>query len=360
MDDDSSIHVIDVDGTGTETLLGGDGYAYKHPRWVTAAGAPEREAREERATPDAEEAAANLAEAPGRLLYQHGYSPGSYTAHPDGGNEQLLVADSTDHALSYDGRWLTFRTAEAGTFVGTIVLIDTTTGDRREFGRGFAPVPSPDGSRIAYWEALSLDEGSHLVIVDVATGQQRAIYAEPGWQPEAPSWSPDGTKIAIFHETVSLATADHAAFEVVIIDPAKGETTVVAETSGGFLYSGPAIWSPDGTRIAFDDTVLRVAYVTGGGTRDYDVDADSVTWSPDGQRLAAKATGIYLVDAESGDVERLTNDVGGCVCDPPAWSPDGEWLAYSGADGTLRVTHLASETIISPGTEADEVRWLAQ
>ena len=63
----------------------------------------------------------------------------------------------------------------------------------------------------------------------------------------------------------------------------------------------------------------------------------SYAWSPDGTRLAfagvmdGPSAEIYLYDAVSGDVRRVSQD--NAQDFSPSWSPDGNHLLYLGADG---------------------------
>lgn len=114
-----------------------------------------------------------------------------------------------------------------------------------------------------------------------------------------------------------------------------------------------AVFSPDGTQIAFTgrlarthmegDTVLTeefedlfVAPAGGGTARRLTAleaaRAGEASWSPDGQTIAFAADtdghfDIYLVSVEGGDLRTLvpgpTNDR------EPAWSPDGQWIAFT-------------------------------
>jgi TolB protein len=109
------------------------------------------------------------------------------------------------------------------------------------------------------------------------------------------------------------------------------------------------VWSPDGTRIAFQ------SYRNGGAYTDiYMMDADGSnllqltdnpywdggsTWSPDGTRIAftsnrrAGEHGVYLyiMNADGADLVRLADDLG--EVSSPAWSPDGSRIAFQ--DGNL-------------------------
>jgi Tol biopolymer transport system component len=74
--------------------------------------------------------------------------------------------------------------------------------------------------------------------------------------------------------------------------------------------------------------------------------------------LAIRDNGIVMYNIETGETRELTNDVSGAVEYPPAWSPDGQWLAYVGADGTLRVLDIETGGIVRLQIEGDEVHWV--
>jgi dipeptidyl aminopeptidase/acylaminoacyl peptidase len=80
-----------------------------------------------------------------------------------------------------------------------------------------------------------------------------------------------------------------------------------ALTSGEFDDASPA-WSPDGTRIAF---------VSNRSLPDPDRSED---------------TNIYVVDAKPGAEPRQLTTFPGPDSGRPAWSPDGQWIAYLQGD----------------------------
>jgi dipeptidyl aminopeptidase/acylaminoacyl peptidase len=145
---------------------------------------------------------------------------------------------------------------------------------------GNAAAVSPDGRSLAIVIAGSLDpEGqSHdarLYLVDTATGRQRVELGSY----EAPSWSPDGTRIAAVAED-GLAILDVATQREVARAPWPKQDAPPEDL----------VWSPDGK------TVLAGLYGENGGAGDPQSDyfllnLASLAWTPAG--LTARAV-IWL------------------------------------------------------------------
>jgi Tol biopolymer transport system component len=197
-------------------------------------------------------------------------------------------------------------------------------------------------------------------VQDLETATRIEVYRGLGAGYDAnveAAWSPDGRRLAFFQMLPAEREDTNQRWDLSIVDADGGSITVLGSLTSQLNASGPLAWSPDGTRVAFDDDILRVADVDARTIRDYEVYADSVAWSPDGAQIAVHGGGLLLVDSASGKARRLTSDLGGAVEYPPAWSLDGRWLAYVGSDDTLRVLEVASSAILRLPNEVDEIIW---
>lgn len=207
---------------------------------------------------------------------------------------------------------------------------------------------SPDGSRIAYLDAIPAERGIYVADPDGSDPVRLTHGANDAW----PSWSPDGSKI-VFSSSAddpTLPTCEpgmdfRCPTDVYAVD-ADG-TDLTRLTHDPAPEYQPA-WSPNGDRIAFvrssggtageapliftmdvDGSDIRRAS-SGEGGSDF-----SPSWSPDGSRIAFvgfrfENTGIWLVDANGSNEHQVVGQDWYSVQDP-VWSPVGDLIAFTGS-----------------------------
>jgi dipeptidyl aminopeptidase/acylaminoacyl peptidase len=207
-----------------------------------------------------------------------------------------LTFEDTGMGLAPDGSFLVAARHDLAALpdiLEDLVVFDLATGDARVLTPGDAwydaPAVSPDGRSVAAVRTTfgSPDQATRvgLVLVDVATGEQRTLAGDLDRWPEGPTWAADGS--AVFF------TADdaghHPAFRV---DVADGRVTRL--TSEGAL--GDLCPSPDGS------TVYALRATVGAPPRIVRLDARMADQVPQALGNGIDERGILA----PGIVERLT------------------------------------------------------
>ncbi len=192
------------------------------------------------------------------------------------------------------------------------------------------PVWSPNGNRLALVDA-DADHGARIVVLDVASGQARAVTDHASGQDDQhPGWSPDGARIDFLRSPAPLLdgltgqrAASVSADGTGLTPLAFGSPTPVAD----------ADWSPDATSLAYSaGGVLLIVRVDLGATRTLvgAATAGGVAWAPAMDSIAyedALGGNLKLIPTAQGDPTDVTapSDVPDT---DPAWSPDGTQLAF--------------------------------
>jgi Tol biopolymer transport system component len=218
----------------------------------------------------------------------------------------------------------------------------------RQFeGYNEAPAYSPDGKYIAYISCRSpmikpfgagVRGGNVLCIKSLETG--KVIEINPSLhQIGYPSWSPDGSSIAIVH------WISNDRIELCNIDVQTGHFSVISKPDKNFVHFGGHGWSPDGRTFYFglrtkeaDSWNLIVRDIESGKEETIYKSGDFYTFaiSPDGRWLAITCPShedpkMKIISTTGKDSRILYNfEKGVRLGSVPstAWTTDGNYILF--------------------------------
>ncbi len=223
-----------------------------------------------------------------------------YSCNVDGSNITRLTNNNANDdcpAWSPDGSRIAFISNRSGNNELYIMNADGSNVIRKTFSEVNIQRPSwsPDGTKIAY--SSHSNGSSDIWVLGVSGGSPTLLFGKPGWEGDV-AWSRDGTKIAL--------TSDWAAFDFVhdiytINADGTGFTAFTGNIFDDIDYQEPS-WSPDGSKLAItimhDDETLSDAKigilnlsdslitVIISGTKPF----SQPTWSGDGSKIAYTST----------------------------------------------------------------------
>jgi Tol biopolymer transport system component len=174
-------------------------------------------------------------------------------------------------------------------------------------------LPPPFG--LARTGLVAFDANGDIYVANPDGTSRHAITTGPANDSNA-VWSLDGTRVAFWRRT-----GDSGPQDLVVAAPDGADVRVVASGIDIAPASAAAIaWSPDGRSIAYTRTIgqytqVELANVNGGKPRvvtDPTLDAQDASWQPpNGAHIAFRAgrdgtQGVYLANPDGSDVRRLT------------------------------------------------------
>jgi Tol biopolymer transport system component len=246
---------------------------------------------------------------------------------------------------------------------------------------GALPKWSQDGSMLAYYCYDAQQERADLWVMNSDGSDDRFVAEMPDLLPL--KWSPDN-RFVVYHAPQPDGTEN----DIYVLDIESGEITDLTKDS--FVWDAFPDWSPKGDLIVFtsdraeqgkalDDIWIMkpdgsgLVNLTNNGT---DWEDYHPAWSPDGESIAffrssslfeeadeGKPPGLWVMDADGAN-QRLVLALDILrASGPPVWSPDGEYLAYAfnlGEDGEVWVVSSAGGDPVNlskiPGTKS-HISW---
>ncbi len=213
-----------------------------------------------------------------------------------------------------------------------------------------SPTPIPDplqvGGSLAYTQRTQGQDDLYAIVVGQGAPVQLTNHPADD---RDPAWSPDGVNLA-------FASRRDGNWEIYVLNTADGEMTRITNDPD---FQGAPSWSADGQWIVYesykdqnlDIYILKIDGTEGPYRLTYNPAPDfEPVWSPGGRHIAytswrGSSQDIYVLSLDNPNEDEAiaftnTPDLNE---DYPAWSPDGDNLAYSATNANgLQVTYTRS------------------
>lgn len=217
-------------------------------------------------------------------------------------------------AISTDGKWIAFNTYQFGGWKAAIANIDgsnTRLVSSKSSNYSGYPSFSKDGKWIVYYEHESGRTGNRDIYKIKPDGSERTQLTRNAKHHYSPSFSPDGSKIAL------VSAREGGNYEIFVMKNDGSDLTNITKHPN---QDACPSWSPDGKKIAFIS--VRDGYL------------NLYTINPDGSGLKNltynQKTDSNWFEQTADTVDELSYMYG------TSWSPDGKSIAFAQKEGGLQ------------------------
>jgi uncharacterized repeat protein (TIGR01451 family) len=245
---------------------------------------------------------------------------------------------STVTATPYSFNW---SYVPAGTYALTAKATDNNGASTISNSVSITVTPSSVAiGKIAF--ASNRDGWDQIYLMNT-DGTSQTCLSNGAYNDESPKWSPDNSHIAFQSDRDFQNDGDSPIYGMDIYIMNWDGSGVSRLTSSTYDDINP-VWSPDGTKIAFQSFRNGLNYqiyvMNADGSGQVNISNNNAnetqpSWSPDGTKIAfasdrdqAGFSSIYVMSANGSNQTRVTLSGTGLLDEQPAWSPDGMKLAF--------------------------------
>ncbi len=207
---------------------------------------------------------------------------------------------------------------------GHVISINSDGSGRQDYGPGFYPKLSPDGSKIAFSRDTTGLSARDLYVVHTDGSNERKVgdrVYTPGSSALFFSWAPDSTKLVFTSESGQSDPQTGSTHKQIATGHSDGtHLRQLTQDDVGVSNINP-VWSPDNKYILYQHNAdLYMMHSDGSNQRLAVSGASGGSWAPDASKILFSETGVGVRTATLDGANRVTlSPVGSSA----VWSPDG-------------------------------------